>query len=151
MVPCIRAVNAFKRMKIMLTEEHKKALSSLGVATLYHYGSRARGVARERSDYDVGVVFTDPADADEMQKYLRVYEVLSEVIPDTLNGPKLDIALLQSANAKLQLDAINYGKVIFDGNARVRADYEERVLKLYDDYRFLQKEYEEANFTAFRA
>lgn len=138
-------------MKITLTEDQKKVLSSLQVAALYLYGSRVRGVARERSDYDVGVVFVDPADADSMEKYLSLYDVLSGIFPDSISGPKLDIALLQRANAKLQLDAIDHGVVIFEGDARARADYEEYVLKQYDDYRFLQKEYEEANLAAFRA
>jgi len=138
-------------MKITLMEEQKKTLSSLGVAALYLYGSRARGVAHERSDYDVGIVFTDPADADDMEKYLALYDVLAGVFPDTLSGPKLDIALLQRANAKLQLDAIDHGIVIFENDAHTRANYEESVLKYYDDYRFLQKEYEEANLVAFRA
>ena len=138
-------------MNITLTEDNKKALSSLGVAALYVYGSRARGVAGETWDYDVGIVFVDPADADDIKKYLAVYQVLADIFPDTLSGPKLDMALLQRANAKLQFDAINHGIIIFEHDPRKRADFEESVLKSYDDYRFLQKEYEEANFAAFRA
>ncbi|MBI5470344.1 hypothetical protein HY968_03460 [Candidatus Kaiserbacteria bacterium] len=66
-----------------------------------------------------------------------------------IHGPKLDIALLQRANAKLQMDAIQYGSVLFESDPRTRADYEESVIKRYDDYRYLEREYEDATFVAF--
>jgi uncharacterized protein len=118
---------------------------------LYLHGSRARGVARENSDYDIGVVFADPKSADDTKTYLSLYEILSDTFPDTQHGPKLDIALLQRANAKLQLDTINHGTVLFESDPRTRADYEESVIKQYDDYRFLEREYRDATLSAFRA
>lgn len=140
------------RMDMILSEKSKQELAGLGVGVLYLYGSRVQGTARENSDYDVGVVFTDPKRADlDMNQYSSLYSVISDIIPDTLNGPKLDIAILQSANAKLQMDAVQYGSVLFECDHRTRADYEESVIKLYDDYRFLQREYEDATFTAFSA
>jgi len=134
-----------------LTKDLKEKLAHLGVAVLYLHGSRARGVARDNSDYDVGVVFVDPQKAYGTEVYLALYEVLSAIFPDAQSGPKLDIALLQRANAKLQLDAITYGIVFFESDSRLRADYEEAVIKRYDDYRFLEREYREANMAAFRA
>ena len=138
--------------KILLSEKNKEELIALGVGVLYLYGSRAQGTAREDSDYDVGVVFTDPQKSDlDIDAYGALYNVLSAIFPDMIDGPKLDIAILQRANAKLQIDAIQYGSVLFESNPRIRADYEESVIKRYDDYRFLQREYENATFAAFSA
>ena len=39
--------------------------------------------------------------------------------------------------------------VLFEINPEFRADYEAEVIKRYDDYRFIQQEYEEATFVAF--
>ncbi|MBI5004202.1 nucleotidyltransferase domain-containing protein [Candidatus Kaiserbacteria bacterium] len=136
--------------EIRLTTEVKEKLVALGVAVLYLHGSRARGTAREDSDYDIGVVFADPKKAIlDMHQYGMLYGVLNDIYPDHIDGPKLDIALLQRANAALQMSAINYGIVLFENDPKVRADYEEGVVKRYDDYRFLQKEYEDATFAAF--
>lgn len=138
--------------KIILSEESKRRLTDLGVGVLYLYGSRAQGTAHENSDYDVGVVFTDATRADfDLDRYGALYDALSVVFPDTIHGPKLDVAILQRANAKLQLDAIQYGMVLFESDACIRADYEESVIKRYDDYRHLQREYEDATFAAFSA
>ena len=138
--------------KILLSEKRKEELTALGVGVLYLYGSRAQGTARENSDYDVGVVFTDPTKADlDLDHHNALYDVLSAIFPDMVHGPKLDIAILQRANAKLQIDAIQHGLVLFESNPHIRADYEESVIKRYDDYRFLQREYENATFAAFGA
>ena len=137
-------------MDVTIPEKIKQELLRLGVGVLYLYGSRAHGVARDDSDYDIGVVFVDSRGADlDLDCYSELYSALSEVFPDMLSGPKLDITILQRANAKLQLDAIQYGSVVFESDARVRADYEEYVIKRYDDYRFLEREYEDATFSAF--
>jgi predicted nucleotidyltransferase len=136
--------------QIAIPAKEKEELAALGVVVLYLYGSRAIGSALERSDFDIGVVFSNPRIADGLTAYTALYDVLSDIFPDTVDGPKLDIALLQGANAALQMNAIQYGIVLFESDPRDRADYEESVVKQYDDYRFLQKEYEDANFRAFR-
>jgi predicted nucleotidyltransferase len=135
-----------------ITAKSAKKLALLGVGVLYLFGSRAMGVAGENSDYDVGIVLTDSRTEDSNAKtFNAIYDVLSDIFPDTLGGPKLDISFLQSASAALQMSAIHYGKVLFEKDPVLRANYEESVLKQYDDYRFLQKEYEEATLAAFRA
>ena len=126
-------------------------LEALGVGVLYLFGSRVRGVAREKSDYDLGVVFRclETADVD-LELYNELYDVLNEIFPDMIDGPRLDISFLQNANAALQMSAIRYGTVFYESDPVFRANYEESVLKKYDDYRFLQRQYEEATFSAFR-
>lgn len=123
----------------------------LGVNVLYLFGSRAKDIANEKSDYDIGVVFINPNKTNsEMEQFSKLYDILANIFPDTINGPKLDISFLQKANAALQMNAIHNGIVLFENNPVFRANYEESVLRKYDDYRSLQKEYEEATFSAFR-
>ncbi|MEK7509456.1 MAG: nucleotidyltransferase domain-containing protein [Patescibacteria group bacterium] len=137
-------------MDAIIPEEIRQQLTNLGVGVLYLYGSRAQGTAHAGSDYDIGVVFDDPQKADfDLDRYSALYGTLNAIFPDNIRGPKLDIAFLQRANAKLQLDAVQYGRAVFESNPRVRADYEESVIKHYDDYRFLEREYEDATFGAF--
>ncbi len=136
-------------MIVELSEKTKQKLAAMGVGVVYLYGSRVQGTAYEHSDYDVGVVFSDLVVPLSMENYGALYDCLSIDIPDELYGPKLDIAILQNANARLQLDAIQYGSVLFESDPSVRANYEESVIKRYDDYRFLEKEYQDATFAAF--
>ncbi|HBB56476.1 TPA: hypothetical protein DEW47_02985 [Patescibacteria group bacterium] len=136
--------------KVIISQKTKEKLEALGVGILYLFGSRSRGVALEKSDYDIGVVFINTKRDDTMKRHGIVYDILNDIFPDAIDGPKLDISYLQEANASLQMSAIQYGKAIFEINPRFRADYEESVLKRYDDYRFLQKEYENATFAAFQ-
>lgn len=85
----------------------------------------------------------------ETSLFTSIYNILSEEFPDYLNGPKLDISFLQQANAALEIKAISEGIVLFEINPVFRADYEAEVIKRYDDYRFIQQNYEEATFAAF--
>lgn len=134
-----------------LSEKNKQKLRDLGVGIVYLFGSRAIGAALGKSDYDIGVVFDDvkKLQDDSAKLYLAVYNILSEEFPEQLDGPKIDISFLQKANAALELSAIRYGKILFEANPKFRADYEEGVIFRYDDFRFLQKKYEEVTFTAF--
>lgn len=138
--------------KYKFTTKDKEGLAKLGVGILYLFGSRARGVAHEKSDYDVGIVFIDQKKIDSgIEQFSNIYNILTNVFPDTIYGPKLDISFLQKANAALQMSAICHGIVLFEteNNPVFKANYEESVFKKYDDYRFLQNEYEKATFSAF--
>lgn len=136
--------------KMLISQKNQEKLKTLGVGVLYLFGSRARGIAEKKSDYDIGVVFEDSKTANIIERHSAVYKILNDIFPDAIDGPKLDISYLQTANASLQMSAVLYGKTIFEISPRFRADYEESVLKQYDDYRFLQKEYENATFFAFQ-
>ncbi len=136
----------------MLSVEIIEKLKKAGVGIVYFFGSRADGSALEKSDYDLGVVFVDKVSAEigGSGLYLRIYDVLSEVIPDALRGPNLDISFLQRANPILQMKAIQSGNILFEINSIFRADYEEEVIRYYNDYLPLKKEFEESTIRAFQ-
>lgn len=132
-----------------ISETTKEKLKALGVGVVYLFGSRADGTAFPNSDYDMGVVFLDYSKKIDFEIISSVYSTLNEEFPDHINGPKLDISYLQNANAALQMKAISGGVVLFESDTNFRADYEEEVVKKYDDYRFIQNNYEDATFKTF--
>jgi uncharacterized protein len=136
-------------LNMTISEKTKEKLRDLGVGIVYLFGSRATGTAFSNSDYDIGVVFLDYSKKIDMEIISSIYSTLNEEFPDKIRGPKLDISYLQNANAALQVKAINEGIVLFESDSNFRANYEEEVVKRYDDYRFLQNNYAEATFAAF--
>lgn len=135
-----------------LSENTEIKLKELGVGVVYLFGSRAVGVALDKSDYDIGVVFVNPGISlnNSGKIHSVLYDVLSDEFPDVFEGPRLDISFLQEANPALEMAAINYGKVLFENNPAFRADYEEGVIRRCDDYSSLKNEYEQATFSAFK-
>lgn len=135
---------------IDFSEKTRQDLKALGVGVVYFFGSRVNGQNLDISDYDIGVVFVDKKIIEHsMGNYLKVYDILSNEIPDVINGPKLDISFLQKANPVLQIKAINEGRVLFEINPIFRLDYEESVIRIYNDYLFIKKDFEEATLRAF--
>lgn len=132
---------------IKINKKAKKRLGKLGVGAIYFFGSRAAGGATFKSDYDIGVVFTDTASLNNKDIFIDIYDILSGSFPDQEN--KLDISLLQRANPILEMAAVRDGAVLFESNPKFRADYEEAVIKRYNDYLPIQKEFEEATLKAF--
>ncbi|MEK7126039.1 MAG: nucleotidyltransferase domain-containing protein [Patescibacteria group bacterium] len=132
------------------SKEHQDVLRALGVEVVYLFGSRTLGAANDASDYDVGIVFRDPATiADrQLETYQTLYSIVSEYLPDQFGGAHPDLSFLQFANAALEMSAID-GVVLFEADPRSRLAYEEEVIKRYDDYRHLRNVYEEATFAAF--
>lgn len=126
-------------------------LKKLQVAAVYLFGSRAQGLAHPNADYDIGVVFSAPAGTSgrRSEMLLKLYDILSADVPERINGPRLDLSLLQSASPALAMAAVRYGRVLADLDPRARADFEEATLRRYLDYLPLKREYEEATFRTF--
>ena len=110
----------------------KKELIKLGILVVYLFGSKAMGRGSQLSDVDIGVVCKDPMQNwDTRSLYNRLYELFSDLYPH----PRLDIVFLQTAPLALQFFAVKDGKVIFEGDPRFTADYENRVIQQYLDFR----------------
>lgn len=134
-----------------LSENTKNKLGELGVGVIYLFGSRSIGVALDKSDFDIGIVFVDAKLPDiSSSVHFLVYDILSDEFPDMLNGPCLDMSFLQKASPALEMAAIQYGKVLFEHSPSFRTNYEESVTHRYDDYLPLKSEYEQATFYAFK-
>ena len=115
-------------MKKEVEEEFKK----LEIFIIYHFGSKAMGSGSPSSDMDIGIVLkTSPRNIDTRTAYNRLFELFSELYPDS----KVDIVLLQAAPAALQFLAIRDGRILFEEDARFTADYENLVIQQYLDFR----------------
>lgn len=141
-----------------LSSSTQRRLKKAGVVAVYFFGSRASGNYFPFSDLDVGIVVEEKRlTAGNVNKlYNIVHDILSSGIPDEpaltdqfVNSPKLDIAFLQKANPVLAMKAIREGKILFESDSKLRAEFEETIIKKYDDYSTLQREYEEANIRTF--
>lgn len=121
-----------------------KICNDYGILAVYIFGSMAEkvavmlkdkkpeGINDPLADIDVGVVFLKrPLSPDERIKlYGRLYSELSEVFLPC----KLDLIFLQEAGVILQFEAIN-GILVYSFDDDKRLEYEEQVIKFYQDWK----------------
>ena len=126
------ARNFYEKMFSAMKNRLKEELTKLGILIVYLFGSKAIGRGSQLSDVDIGVVCKDPMqDKDTRFLYNRLYELFSDLYPHST----LDVVFLQTAPLALQFFAIKDGKVIFEEDPRFTADYENRVIQQYLDFR----------------
>ncbi len=118
-------------------------LQSLGVSTLYLFGSRAQGIARATSDYDVGLLLKDPSILQHGTEalYLAVYDLLQDLVTEPVN---MDIVFLDQAPLQLRYHVIRDGQVLYDGDLLRRARFEQRTLEEHADFEPYRRMFEEA-------
>lgn len=115
-----------------MKKELKAKLKKLGVSIVYLFGSRATGNRSLLSDVDIGVVLrVPPSESDMRSLYHSLYELFTEIYPTS----KLDIVFLQGVSLSLQYFAIKEGKVLFEEDHRMTADYEQLVVNHYLDFK----------------
>lgn len=113
------------------------------ILAVYIFGSMAKdGIALLESkkpreidplaDVDVGIIFFErPLDPKErIEIYGRLHSELSEVFSPFI----LDLIFLQDVGVILQFEAIN-GKVVYSFDDDKRLDYEEHIIKFYQDWK----------------
>jgi hypothetical protein len=76
------------------------------------------------------VVLRKPIE-DTRSSYKILYDLFSAIYPSS----RLDIVYLQKASLPLQYFAIKDGKIIFEEDPKSTADYENRVINQYLDFR----------------
>jgi predicted nucleotidyltransferase len=113
-----------------MKKEFKAELKKIGVSVVYLFGSKATGKGSDTSDVDIGVVLKEPIE-DTRSSYKILYEVFSAIYPSS----PLDIVFLHKASLPLQYFAIKDGKIIFEEDPKSTADYENRVINRYLDFR----------------
>jgi uncharacterized protein len=115
--------------------ETRRGLRALDVGLVYLHGSRTGTRARADSDIDLAVVFTCRPDPGRIAKiHPRLYDLLSAEF-SARKTADVDIAYLQDASLAFQFQVIAEGRLLFESDPGVRADYEESVIKQYLDFR----------------
>ncbi len=116
-------------------------LCKLDVSVVYLFGSHAEGFAGPASDIDVGVVLSNSSSLhrDTTKLYQALYDLFTDIF-DMRDFRNIDIVFLDRASLELRFDAITHGKVLFEKNADIRLNFEERTAALYRDFKPLLEE-----------
>jgi predicted nucleotidyltransferase len=102
-------MNGLSREKQVLEEIRRKLAAQSGTLAGYRavlFGSRARGAARERSDFDIGICGDRPVPSGVLQ---RIRDCLDEI--ETLY--RIDVVDLQSVPDRFRRDALEHAEAIF--------------------------------------
>jgi predicted nucleotidyltransferase len=124
-------------MKAMeLTKQEQNILNEAGIAGLVLFGSRAQGVARETSDYDLFAL--GPR---HKNSYDIIYDMFSKKITVKTD---IDIVFEQEAPMELKMHVAKYGKAIFENHPSVFADFKEIVMTTYSDFAAFRRIFSDA-------
>lgn len=123
----------------------QKKLEELGVSVVYLFGSQAEGTAKNSSDFDFGILLKNPKilfDFKERKKiYDNLYDIFSGQIKQLVN---IDIVFLQDVYLQLQYHTISRGKIIYEKDPKISADYKEKIIEKYADFAPIRKEFHKA-------
>jgi len=109
-----------------------------GAAVVYLFGSVARGTATRRSDVDVGVLF----EKDPPKTLAGLNVDLAQDLEAVLER-RVDLVILNWANADLVHRVLRDGRLILDRNPSMRIDFEVRKRNEYFDLLPLLQRYRE--------
>lgn len=121
--------------QISFNDKAKKQLRSLGVKTVYLFGSRAQGAAGPLSDYDFAVLTGKSDHRRGDQLYDALYDIFAPFCPRSLKNDVIDIVFLDNAPLELSFHIIKYGKTLFDADPLARGRFEEQTMEEYCDFR----------------
>ena len=126
-------------MDITFSKNEIKKLSDLGISAVILFGSRAQGLEKEKSDYDIGILLKKGEGLSVRKKrgeiYDAVYEILSGHIQRLVN---IDIVFLDDAPGELQAHVMKHGQPLFEASRQAFADFRERVMISYADFEYLR-------------
>jgi predicted nucleotidyltransferase len=101
----------------------------------YLFGSKAKGYANERSDWDIAVYFEEP-----LEKHGHWFEFKLEAQLSRAVGATVQVTVL---NAPLPpvfgFEIIKDGVILLDRNPKLRIDFENRMLRYYHDWQYFLK------------
>lgn len=99
----------------------------------YLFGSRAKGIETESSDWDIAVLFSGkPKDTGGLQAEIADFRVSED---------KIDLIELEKADLHLKFRVIRDGKLLYETDSRLRAKFEAQILTEYLDARGMYEIY----------
>ncbi len=118
---------------ITFSRSEEETFRQLGVTGVILFGSHARGIAGEASDFDIGVLCSPSAREASQEKalYEGLYDMLSAKIGKLVN---IDIVFLDGAPLELAHHAAKYGKALYEQPAGSFARFKEMVMIQYADF-----------------
>ncbi len=108
----------------------------------YFFGSRVKGVANSKSDYDFAIYFSDKVNEHErFERRLKIITKLGGII----KNDNLDLVVLNDVKSVLlKFEIIKDGVVIFEDDHEVRVQFELKSMNFYYDYLPFINAYNEA-------
>lgn len=121
------------------------SMTSEGVSLL---DNKKPGNVDPLADIDVGVVFLQPVSdpKERVKSYRKLYSDLS----DLFSPLPLDLVFLQETGVIIQFEAIN-GQIVYSHDDDKRTDYEEKVIKFYQDWKPVYDQYTKEVLDAIRS
>lgn len=114
--------NIFKKHKVKLA---------------YLFGSRAKGNAARKSDFDIAVLFEKENDhTDYFDKAIYLADELRDYFP-----AEIDIAALNQAGSLLKYEVIANGRLLYSCDERFRLDFEVSSINEYIDDKYVRDIY----------
>ncbi len=110
------------------------------VDCVYLFGSMARGNAGPLSDADLAILFKEELAAEARTGIAA--SIASQA--QTVDGPAIDIAILNDAPPLLQHRVIREGRPVFVGNEASRVAFETRAIREYLDFQPVLDRYDRA-------
>ena len=137
------------RLKNLQIKIPTQKLKKIKVGILYLFGSQVEGTSGPQSDIDLGVVFTDTGTIRKAKDSLEIYTYLFNLLSDVFPHKKVDIVFLQRSPLFLQFEVVTRGKVLYEVSSYFRANYTEKVIKEYIDFKPLLDKMNEVTLEVF--
>lgn len=122
---------------IRIPRLNKNLLKKNRVGLVILFGSRISGPVHPGSDFDIGLVFED--EKLRRKKPVEVYGDLYEIFSNAFKIKNPDIVYLQEAPLSLQFKAINTGRIIYFSSLIFLANYKEKVMLQYFDFKPIEE------------
>lgn len=129
-------------IKLKNIKLNKKLLRDLGVGTTLIFGSYITGIKHPKSDIDIGIVFKDKRM--KRENPVEVYGSLYEEFKKKFKFENIDIVYLEESPLSLQYKAVRNGIVLYEESPVFYADYKEKILKYYFDFKFFENIFKNA-------
>lgn len=121
--------------RLHILDTTQSALARLQVQALYLFGSRAIGTAGEQSDYDFAVLMPQAGHSRGDLVYHALYDLLTDLLPVTTSPLVVDIVFVRDAPLELAMHVVRYGNVLWESDAKARANFTAHTTLLYADFR----------------
>lgn len=122
-LPIMVMMNMEEKLKRFFEKNHQN------INMAYLFGSYATNTITPLSDVDVAVLLNDGIDP---KSYFDTQLDLSGELLSYLKK-EAEVVILNRADPRLSYQIIKYGKVMFEKDPNLKADFERRVLNIYFD------------------
>jgi len=111
------------------------------VVALFAFGSLATGNLKPLSDLDFGILVSSIiGNQKRFDKHLDLIGIFNEV----LQTDEVDLVMMNDAPMRFSHNIIKSGKLLYCSNKTELADFTEKTIKLYLDFRYFKDAFDDA-------